>query len=215
MFLNLIVTELEYLQFVRECTLCGLCFSKVVNNLAVRESLFDVLVVEVDDSVAIRERFSFNTVVEDDLFLSVLVDALDFAILADVLLCNFLVCSRLAVVLLWILKTIVFFIFFCIVKVSFLAARSSRSPGIVLGVGLVLGCPLEIQIDRVLHFSLHLFRVILVSVSAAAVRVTLDWITYGCDFLVLRNGPASNCLDKPIAILSLSIIKFDLLLVIN
>jgi len=53
--LDLVVAELEYLQFVWESRLSSLCLSKEVDNFAIREGLFDVLVVKVDDSVTIWE----------------------------------------------------------------------------------------------------------------------------------------------------------------
>lgn len=66
------------------------------------------MVVEVDNSVAIRERLSFDTVVEDDLFLAVLIDALDLAIMAHILFDNFLIWQRFVVVLLRELQAEVF-----------------------------------------------------------------------------------------------------------
>ena len=86
MLLDLVVAELEYLQFVWESRLGSLCLSKEVDNFAIREGLFDVLVVKIDDSVSIWEWFTLNAIVEDDLFLTVLVDPLYFAIVANVLL---------------------------------------------------------------------------------------------------------------------------------
>ena len=108
MLLDLIVAEFEDLQFVRERALSRLGFRKVVDNLAVRERLLDVLVVEVDDCVAVRERFPLDSVVEDDLFFAVLVNALDFSILADVLLSYFLIRRRLVMVFFGVLKTVIF-----------------------------------------------------------------------------------------------------------
>lgn len=97
--LDLIVTELENLQLIRERGLRSLSLSEVVNYFAIRECLLDVLVVEVDDCVAIWERLSFDSIIEDDLLLSVLVDPLDLSVMPHVLLDYFLVLQGLAVIL--------------------------------------------------------------------------------------------------------------------
>ena len=110
MFLDLIVAEFEHLELVRESRLSGLCLGEEVHNFAIRVGLLDVLVVEVDDSVAIREGLTLDTIVEDDLFLAVLVDTLDLTIVTYELLDNFLVLNSFAVVLLGELKTEVFFL---------------------------------------------------------------------------------------------------------
>lgn len=55
MFLNLVVAELEDLQLIRKGRLRRLCLGEVVHNLAVGECLLDVLVVEVDNGVAVGE----------------------------------------------------------------------------------------------------------------------------------------------------------------
>lgn len=91
MFLNLIVAKLEHLELIREGSLRSLRLSKVVAHFAVWEGLLDILIVEVDDCVAIRESLPLDPVVEDDFLLAVLVDALDFSILANVLLSHLLV----------------------------------------------------------------------------------------------------------------------------
>ena len=110
MFLNLIVAELEHLELIREGSLGRLGLCEEVDHLAIREGLLDVLIVEVDNGVAIGERFPLDSVIEDDLLLSVLVDSLDFAIMTDKLLDNFLVRQSLAMVLFGELKTEIFFL---------------------------------------------------------------------------------------------------------
>lgn len=107
MFLDLIVGELEHLETVRERRLSRLCFCKVIGHLLVRKGLFDVLVVEVDDSVAIREAFALDSVVEDDFLFAALVHALDLAIVTDNLLNDLGVGSALGVILLRELKAVV------------------------------------------------------------------------------------------------------------
>ena len=107
-FLDLIVAELENLELIWERGLCGLSLSEKVDNLAIRERLLDVLVVKVDDCVAIREGLTLDSVVEDDLLLAILVDALDLAIVTDILLNDLLVGMCLVVILLGELQAEVF-----------------------------------------------------------------------------------------------------------
>ena len=108
--LDLIVTELENLQLIRERGLRSLSLSEVVNYFAIRECLLDILVVEVDDCVAIWERLSFDSIIEDDLLLSVLVDPLDLSIMPHVLFDYFLVLQGLAVILFGEFEAEVFFL---------------------------------------------------------------------------------------------------------
>ena len=107
-FLDLIVAELENLELIWERGLCGLSLSEKVDNLAIRERLLDVLVIEVDDCVAIREGLTLDSIIKDDLFLAVLVDALDLPIVTNVLLDDLLVRVRLVVVLLGELQAEIF-----------------------------------------------------------------------------------------------------------
>ena len=111
--LDLVVAELEHLELIREGSLCRLGLSEVVDHFAVREGLLDILVVEVDDSVSIGERFALDSVIEDDFFFAILVDALDFPIVTDILLNDFLVRQSLAVILLGEFQTKVLFIVNC------------------------------------------------------------------------------------------------------
>ena len=91
MLLDLVIAEFENLQLVRKSRLRRLGFCEEVDNLSIRKSLLDILVVEVDDSIAVWERLPFNTVVENDLFFAVLVNSLDLSIMAYILLNHFLV----------------------------------------------------------------------------------------------------------------------------
>jgi len=99
MFLNLAVGEFENLQTIVESSLGRLGLSEVVDYLQVREGLFDVLIIEVNDSVAIWESLTLNAVVEDHFFLSIRVHSLDLAIASDVLIDHFLTGGGLAMVL--------------------------------------------------------------------------------------------------------------------
>ena len=91
MLLDLVIAEFENLQLVRKSRLRRLGFCEEVDNLSIRKSLLDILVVEVNDSIAVWERLPFNTVVENDLFFAVLVNSLDLSIMAYILLNHFLV----------------------------------------------------------------------------------------------------------------------------
>ena len=101
MLFDLVVAKFKDLKLVREGSLRRLCLSKEVDDLSVLESLLNILVVEVNYGVAIREGLTFDTVVENDFFLSILIDALNLAIVAHVLFDHFLVSKRLTMILLW------------------------------------------------------------------------------------------------------------------
>lgn len=120
MFLDLIVAELEHLQFVRESCLRSLCFCKKVDDFPIRERLLDILIIEVYDGVPVWERLSLHPIVEDDLLLAVLVDALDFTIVTHELLHDFLIRNGLPMVLFRELQTEIFlFVFLCILLFCF------------------------------------------------------------------------------------------------
>ena len=101
MLFDLVVAKFKDLKLVREGSLRCLRLSKEVDNFSVLERLLNVLVVEVNYGVTIGEGLTFDTVVENYFFLSILIDALDLAIVAHVLLHHFLVSQRLAMILLW------------------------------------------------------------------------------------------------------------------
>lgn len=101
MLFDLVVAKFKDLKLVREGSLRCLRLSKEVDNFSVLERLLNVLVVEVNYGVTIWEGLTFDPVVENYFFLSILIDALDLAIVAHVLLHHFLVSQRLAMILLW------------------------------------------------------------------------------------------------------------------
>lgn len=88
--LNLTVAELEHLQAISIRSLRCPRLGEVVNNFAVWVRLLDVIVVEVDNGVAIPERFSANAIAENYLLLSVGISALHLTIVAH----NALDCLR-------------------------------------------------------------------------------------------------------------------------
>ena len=88
---DLLIGELEDLKPVSKGRLCGAGICKVVDDLAVGESLLNVFVGEVDDHVAVGVGFAFHSIREDDFLLAGLVNPLDFAIVAHYLIDNLLV----------------------------------------------------------------------------------------------------------------------------
>ena len=112
MLFDLVVAKFKDLKLVREGSLRCLRLGKKVDNFSVLERLLNVLVVEVNYGVTIGEGLTFDTVVENYFFLSILIDALDLAIVAHVLLHHFLVSQRLAMILLWEFQAEVFFFIF-------------------------------------------------------------------------------------------------------
>ena len=110
MLFDLIVAEFEDLELIRERRLSSLSLSEVVDDLAIREGLLDVLVVEVDDCVSVWERFAFDAVVKNDLFFTVLVDSLDLSVMTNILLDYLLVLKGFAVILFRKSETEVFFL---------------------------------------------------------------------------------------------------------
>ena len=88
---NLIVSKLKDLEPIWECGLGCLGFCKVINNFLVWISLFNVIVIKVNYGIAIRENFSFHAIVEDNFFLTIFIDSLDFSIMSYNLFNNFLV----------------------------------------------------------------------------------------------------------------------------
>lgn len=71
--------------------MCSLRLGKEVDHFTVRECLLDILVVKVNDCISVRERFTLHTIVENDFLLAVLIDTLDFSIMANILFDNLLI----------------------------------------------------------------------------------------------------------------------------
>lgn len=83
MLLDLIVCKLENLETIGESCLGSLGFSKVIDNLLIGIGLFDIVVVEIYYCIAIREDFSFHSIVKNDFFLSIFVDTLNLSIISN------------------------------------------------------------------------------------------------------------------------------------
>ena len=97
--LDLVVGELEDLQAVGEGGLRGPRLRKVVDDALVRIGLLDVVVVEVDDGVAVGEHLALDAIVENHLFLSIFIHSLDLSIVSNNLLDHLHIRRRLAMVL--------------------------------------------------------------------------------------------------------------------
>ena len=113
MLFYLIVAEFKHLQPIIKGSLGCPGFCKVVHYFLVGEGLLDIVVVEIDDRVAVLERLPAHSVIKYDFFLAGGVDALNLAIAANVLLDYFLGGVRFSVVFLWEFKTKVLLLFLC------------------------------------------------------------------------------------------------------
>jgi hypothetical protein len=82
-FLDLVIRKFEYLQTIwKSCLGCPfLC--KIIHNSLICIRLLNIVVIEVDYSVSVWEDFSFDTIVKDNLFLSIFVFALYLTIRRD------------------------------------------------------------------------------------------------------------------------------------
>lgn len=122
MLFNLFVLKFENLKAIRECRLCCLSLSKVINNLSIWESLFNIIVIEMDNSVAIWECLSPDPIAKYDFLLLVEVGPLYLAIIANYLLLNCRVRWIIRVVVLqWELHLKVFlFLIFRLVGLVFI-----------------------------------------------------------------------------------------------
>jgi hypothetical protein len=116
MLFNLLVSKLEDLESIGERALDSLSFSKVVDYFLVSISLFDIIIIEVYNSVSIRKDLPFDSIVEDHLLLAILVNSLDLPVITNHLLNHLRVLRSLAVVLLWELHLIVFFLLIAYIR---------------------------------------------------------------------------------------------------
>lgn len=111
MFLYLVVCEFKNLQTIRKSSLCGFSLGKIINHFLIRISLLNIRVIEVNNSIAIREHFPLHPIIKNDFLLSVFIYSLNFTIIANYLLNDLHVWWILVVVVHWELHVEVFFIF--------------------------------------------------------------------------------------------------------
>ena len=110
MLLDLRIRELEDLKSIWIGRLGRLGLRKVINNFLIRVRLLDIIIVEVDDGVAIRERLPADAIAENDLLLAVVVRPLHLAVVSDNLILNLRVWLLLVVVLVRELHLVVLFL---------------------------------------------------------------------------------------------------------
>jgi len=86
---------------------------EVIDNFAIWECLFDVVVVKVDYCISIRESLSSHPVAEDDLLLAIDVGPLHLAVLPDhlVLHCDVVVVSCAVISVMHLHLEVVFVVF--------------------------------------------------------------------------------------------------------
>ena len=99
MFFDLIVSELENLEPIWERGLRGPRFSKVVDDSLISIGLLNIVVIEVDNGVAVGDHLSLDSIVEYDFLLSIFVHSLDLSIVSYDLFHHLHVDRCLAVVL--------------------------------------------------------------------------------------------------------------------
>ena len=118
---DLLVRELEYLKPIVESSLRCFGLSEIIYNFLVRESLLNILVVEVDDSVAIWEGLTLYTVVKNDFLFAISIYSLNFSITTNVLVNDLSCCWSLCMVFSWEFKSKIFLFFFtCLVLIVIL-----------------------------------------------------------------------------------------------
>ena len=97
-FLNLVISKLENLESIWKCGLRCLGLCKVIDHFLICIGLFNVIVVKVDDSVAIREHLPFDSIVKDHFLLSIFIYSLNLTVVPNYLLHHFVVCWPFVVI---------------------------------------------------------------------------------------------------------------------
>ena len=112
MLLDLVIRKLKDLQSIWECSLCGLCFCKVIHNFLIREWLFNVIISKVHNWITVRPYFPLDPICENYLFLSILIEPLYLSIMTYYLILNLQLLSLLSMILTWELQIELFFFLF-------------------------------------------------------------------------------------------------------
>lgn len=122
MFFNLTIRKFENLQSIIEGSLGRLSFSKIINDLLIRISLLYIIIIKINNSITIRECFSSNSIWKDNFLFAISKCPLYFAIIANDLILNIIIFSRLVMVLRWELHLVILLlrIFLCSVLFIFL-----------------------------------------------------------------------------------------------
>jgi hypothetical protein len=122
MFFNLTIRKFENLQSIIEGSLGRLSFSKIINDLLIRISLLYIIIIKINNSITIRECFPSNSIWKDNFLFAISKCPLYFAIIANDLILNIIIFSRLVMVLRWELHLVILLlrIFLCSVLFIFL-----------------------------------------------------------------------------------------------
>ena len=122
MFFNLTIRKFENLQSIIEGSLGRLSFSKIINDLLIRISLLYIIIIKINNSITIREFFPSNSIWKDNFLFAISKCPLYFAIIANDLILNIIIFSRLVMVLRWELHLVILLlrIFLCSVLFIFL-----------------------------------------------------------------------------------------------
>lgn len=100
------------------CCLCRLSLSKIVNNLLVWIRLLNIVIVKINNCVAIWESLSAHSIAKDYFLLAIEVGALHFTIVADDLVLYLSVWLLLVVVLMREFHLVVLFLVFEVLLIA-------------------------------------------------------------------------------------------------
>jgi len=108
MLLNLTIWKFKNLQSIRERCLSSLSFSKIINNLLIRIRLLNIIIIEINNSISIRECFPSNSIWKDHFLFAISKRPLYFTIISNNLILNVIIFSRLVMILRWKLHLVIF-----------------------------------------------------------------------------------------------------------
>lgn len=108
MLLNLTIWKFKNLQSIRERCLSSLSFSKIINNFLIRIRLLNIIIIEINNSISIRECFPSNSIWKDYFFFAISKRPLYFTIISNNLILNVIIFSRLVMILRWKLHLVIF-----------------------------------------------------------------------------------------------------------
>ena len=112
MLLYLHVLEFEYLEAIWESGLSCLGLSEIIDNLGVWESLFDIVIVEVDNGIPIWESLPSDAVAKYYFFLATQISSLDLTVIANYLILDRRLLGVVGVMVFgWEFHFIIFFLF--------------------------------------------------------------------------------------------------------
>ena len=119
MLLDLAIRKLEDLESVSIGGLSCFGLSKIVDDLLVRISLLNVVIIEIYNRIAIWERLSSNSVWENDFFFAIQECSLDFSVVAhDLLLHSCVIWVLLVMVHIWEFHLVIFLVILFVLLIS-------------------------------------------------------------------------------------------------